>query len=206
MPDQKLTVGAYLFDRFELMTACGPLDFFGKLSEHISLNIITHSGEPASSEQGPQIKADFSLSNSPSFDIILLPGGSGIKSEVENTDLLTWLQQKTKAAKYVVSVSSGSALLARTGLLDGVRATADKNTIQWVVTQGPKVNWVKQARWTEDQKFFTASGISTGLDMTLTLIKRIFDERTAQNIAFDSGYEWRGGSSWDSFAMTQGLM
>ena len=75
-----------------------------------------------------------------------------------------------------MSVCSGSALLAKAGLLDGRRATSNKQYFQLAEKQGPKVEWVKEARWVDDGNRVTSSGVSAGMDMALAVIARLYGE------------------------------
>ena len=76
----------------------------------------------------------------------------------------------------------------------------------WVASQGSAVIWEKEARWVEDGKFFTSSGVSAGIDMTLGLIARIFDRDTAVQVATRAEYEWHEDPNWDPFAKIHGLV
>ena len=76
-----------------------------------------------------------------------------------------------------MSVCSGSALLAKAGLLDGRRATSNKQYFKFAVDQGPKVTWVKEARWVDDGNRVTSSGVSAGMDMALHVIARLYGAR-----------------------------
>jgi transcriptional regulator GlxA family with amidase domain len=105
-----------------------------------------------------------------------------------------------------MTVCTGTSLLARTGLLDGRRATTNKLAFEWVKSQGPNVNWVKQARWVVDGKFVTSSGVSAGMDMALDVISRLHDEDTAQFVANVTEYEWHRDADWDPFAKLAGLV
>ncbi len=67
-----------------------------------------------------------------SYDILLVPGGKGTRSEVSNVTLLNWIRRQSESAKFITSVCTGSALLARSGLLDGKKATTNKNAFHWV--------------------------------------------------------------------------
>ena len=100
---------------------------------------------------------------------------------------------------------TGSALLARAGLLDGRRATTNKAAFEWVCSQGERVDWQRRARWVEAGRFFTSSGVSAGIDMSLALIARILDDDTAQQVATWSEYEWHRDPDWDPFAEVYGL-
>jgi hypothetical protein len=93
-----------------------------------------------------------------------------------------------------------AGLLARAGLLDGRRATTNKQVFEWPVSQGPRVNWVRQARWVEDGKFVTSSGISAGIDMALAVIGRRYGGDAAEAIAVAMEYEWHRDPLWDPFA------
>jgi transcriptional regulator GlxA family with amidase domain len=107
----------------------------------------------------------------------------------------------------VSSVCTGAALLARAGLLDGRRATSNKLSFKWVTEQGPAVEWIlRQARWVEDGKFATSSGVSAGIDMTLALIAKLAGAESAERIAIRMEYEWHRDPSWDPFAKIHGLV
>jgi transcriptional regulator GlxA family with amidase domain len=92
------------------------------------------------------------------------------------------------------------------GLLDGRRATSNKRAFDWVVEQGPRVQWIRQARWVEDDRFVTSSGVSAGIDMTLAVIAKLTSLDTAEQIAVRMEYEWHRDSSRDPFAKVHGLV
>jgi transcriptional regulator GlxA family with amidase domain len=138
--------------------------------------------------------------------LILVPGGIGTRREIKNAPLLEWLRQRAAEAEIVTSVCTGAALLAHAGLLDGRRATTNKLAFKWVTEQGPAVDWVKQARWVEDGKFATSSGVAAGIDMTLALIARLSSAERAELIATRMEYEWHREPSWDPFAKIHGLV
>src|SRR5207244_9790209 len=92
----------------------------------------------------------------------LVPGSHVTLKEVANEPLLDWIRRRSEQTSIVASVCTGAALLARAGVLDGRRATTNKFSFSGVVEQGPKVEWVREARWVEDGKFATSSGVSAG--------------------------------------------
>ena len=96
-------------------------------------------------------------------------------------------------------------MLAKTGLIDGRKATTNKRVFQFVKTNAPKVNWIAKARWVEDSKYFTSSGVSAGMDMALAVIAKSFGREKSLEIASRAEYEWHEDSSWDPFAATAGL-
>lgn len=200
------TIGVILFEEFELLDVFGPLEMFGLLPEDFNICLLAEKGDIVSSAQGPKSVIDYRFDNSPPFDILLLPGGRGTRREVENPVLLNWLRKQAQSAEFICSVCTGSALLARAGLLDGQRATTNKAAFEWVVSQGERVDWQKQARWVEDDRYFTSSGVSAGMDMSLALIARVVDQNTAQQVATWAEYEWHQDPARDPFAEVYNLI
>ena len=99
-----------------------------------------------------------------------------------------------------MSVCSGSALLARAGVLDGRRATSNKMFFDLARGQSEKVDWVTEARWVEDGPFVTSSGVSAGTDMALAVIERLYGRERAEQVAILTEYEWQRDADRDPFA------
>jgi transcriptional regulator GlxA family with amidase domain len=203
-----LTVGIVLFDSFELLDVFGPCEAYGShhLDGAFKLATVAAKAGPVASAQGPATVADHSFDTAPHLDLLLVPGGIGTRREVNNTGLLNWLRARSADASIVTSVCTGAALLARAGLLDGLRATTNKRAFPWVASQGPAVDWIKQARWIEDGKFATSSGVSAGIDMALALIARLISAEEAEMVATAIEYEWHRDPAWDPFAKIYGLV
>ena len=201
-------VGALLFEGFELLDVFGPLEAWGMLSYGGEWRVVTTAERagPVKSAQGPQAVADSSLADCPELDVILVPGGIGTRKAVANEPLLEWLRARAARAQVVTSVCTGSSLLARAGLLDGRRATSNKASFAWVQAQGPAVQWVKEARWVEDGRLVTSSGVAAGIDMTLAVIARLAGTDVAEGIAVRMEYEWHRDAGWDPFARVHGLV
>jgi len=183
------TLGAIVYPEFELLDLYGPLEMFGSLGD--ACKIVTVSDQPGlvASSQGPQTHAEFAYADCPPLDLVLLPGGWGTPAQLENAGLIDFLQRRSATAQYTMSVCSGSAILARAGLLDGRRATSNKQLFQLAMMQSDKVDWVEQARWVEDGAWVTASGVSAGIDMALAVIALLYDEQRAQAIADMTEYQ-----------------
>jgi len=201
----RLTLAGVLFEGFELLDLFGPLEMFGLLPEHFALCLAAENGGIVTSAQGPAAVADYRFDDSPQFDLLLVPGGRGTRREVDNPVLLEWLRAQAQGARYLTSVCTGSALLARAGLLDGLRATTNKAAFEWVASQGERVDWQRKARWVEDGRLFTSSGVSAGMDMSLAVIADLLGEECAQQVATWSEYDWHRDPGWDPFAAVYGL-
>ena len=113
---------------------------------------------------------------------------------------LDWLRARAAAASIVTSVCTGSGLLAKAGLLDGLRATSNKRAFEWAEAQSERVRWVREARWVEDGRFFTSSGVSAGIDMSLAVIGKLLGDQRARDFAAWAEYEWNEEAGRDPFA------
>ena len=194
------SVGVLLFEGFELLDVFGPLEMLGMLDEDFAIRLVAESAPTVASNQGPRSVIDNHFADDRGYDVLLIPGGLGTRREVENPVLLDWLRKTAERAEIVASVCTGSALLAKANLLDGRRATTNKLAFDWVARQGPKVDWQRRARWVEDGKFITSSGVSAGIDMTLALIARLHGIDRARQAAHWSEYVWNEDSAEDPFA------
>ena len=154
------TLGAVLYPGFELLDLYGPLEMFGSLEKEIRVVTVAEQKGPVASTPGVETVARHDFADCPPLDLILLPGGFGTIRELGNAALLDFLRKRAASAEVTMSVCSGSALLARAGLLDGRRATSNKIYFQLARSQSDKVDWVTAARWVEDGPFATSSGVS----------------------------------------------
>ena len=200
------TIGVVLFEGFELLDVFGPLEMFGLAAEHFEIRLISETGGVVASRQGPKSVCDDSFQSAPAIDVLLVPGGIGTRQEVDNQVLLDWLKERSEQAELVASVCTGSALLAKAGVLDGLRATSNKLAFAWAASQSEKVQWEQQARWVEDGKVFSSSGVSAGIDMSLAVIARLVSQQAAEEAANFAEYSWQRDADWDPFAALHGLV
>ena len=119
---------------------------------------------------------------------------------------MQWVRDTAANADWVMAVCTGTVLLGMTGLLDGRRATTNKLDFTATVPLAPKVDWVKQARWVKDGKFYTSSGVSAGMDMALGVAADMFGIDQAREMAEGSEYVWHEDPTRDPFAESAGLV
>lgn len=194
------TVGALYYPDFELLDAFGPLEMFGTLGEKVRIVDIGPAPGLVKSAQGPAVQVTHGWRDAPQCDLLLVPGGIGTFSAIDDDDLLDLLRRQASGARMVMSVCTGSALLARAGLLDARRATTNKMFFEMVRSQSDAVNWVTEARWVVDGPFATSSGVSAGMDMALDVIARCWGVEAAEVVAAFTEYSWQRNADHDPFA------
>lgn len=202
-------VAVVLFDDFTTLDVYGPVQAFGSCrvpgpggtprSLFEIFGLADRPG-PVRSGQGLATHADHAFADAPPFDILLVPGGFGTRTAVRDERFIATLADASRRAAVTATVCTGSALLARTGLMDGRPATSNKIAWDWVVQQGPRVLWKRQARWVDDGTLISSSGVSAGTDMALALIARLHGRDRAVEAARFMEYTWNADAADDPFA------
>lgn len=194
-----MKVAVLLFEDFETLDVFGPVEIFGILKENYRVSFYSLEGGVVKNSHGVSVVTENLADIKSGVDIFLIPGGWGTRPEVNNIVLTDLIREISKACKFVFTVCTGTALLARTGLLDGRKATSNKRAFDWVMTQGPKVNWIKKARWVVDGHFYTSSGVSAGMDMVLGFLQDMHGTDFAMDAANRIEYNWNRNKDEDNF-------
>ncbi|KAI0794072.1 class I glutamine amidotransferase-like protein [Fomes fomentarius] len=216
LTDLPTKVGLLVFPGFEPLDAIGPVEVLQMLSfvRKLELYVIGPTAEaPSSAIHDPRLNTHGSnvgirLVPTHTFDdppadleVLLVPGGFGALPEFGNIQpIVEFLQKTYPKLKYLITVCNGAGLPAKAGILDGRKATTTKDVWSKVVTMGPKVDWVKTARYVVDGNIWTSSGVSAGIDATLAWVAHVYGAETARAIANQMEYEWRDDKNWDPFA------
>jgi len=207
IPPRRVAVA--LFDGFTVLDVYGPVQAFAACrvvqpdgKRRPFFEIFTMAREPGrvKTGEGPATWAEWSFEEAPDYDILLIPGGFGSRAAVADPTFPERLTAASRRARITTTVCTGSALLARTGLLDGRPATSNKIAWDWVVQQGPRVLWKRKARWVDDGDVLTSSGVSAGIDMALSLIARLHGRDMALTAARNMEYVWHEAADDDPFA------
>lgn len=193
-------VSVLLFPDFETLDVFGPVEILGRLKDRFKVNFYSEAGGMISNEHGVSI-ATFPLESllEEGTYIFLIPGGHGTRKEVSNSRLIELIQLIYKKSQFIFTVCTGSGLLAKTGLLDGRKATSNKKAFDWAMSQGPAVHWNRKARWTIDGNIYTSAGVSAGMDMTLGFLSDTIDIDFARKVAYQIEYDWQEDKEEDHF-------
>ena len=200
------TLAALVFPGFETLDYFGPIEILGGFGKETEIVTVARDPGPIPSVHGQKIVVDKLLSEKDDYDLLLVPGGDAALKEGQDEAMLKWLQDASSNAECVMTVCTGSILLGMSGVLDGYKATTNKMDFTKTVPLAPNVDWVKEARWVEDGKFFTSSGVSAGMDMALAAMARLFGMELAERLALGCEYEWHKDASRDPFAKAAGLV
>lgn len=187
-----------LFDNFEVLDVFGPVEVIGKLPKHYAIKYFSQNGGLVISRQDTRI-ATLSFSKISHGGVSLIPGGMGTRTLVNDVQFINDIKDIAENSDYVLCVCTGSALLAKTGLLDNRNATTNKMAFNWVKSNGINVKWDKNARWVVDGKYYTSAGVSAGIDMALGYVADVHGLDMAIEIANYIEYDWNRNKKDDKF-------
>jgi len=188
--------GFVLFQAYEPLDIFGPYEALFTLSRSHRIDIawLAETLEPVTT--APQLAAMNKMNSSafigvppthtfataPSdIEVLLVPGGAGARAPNLNATL-EFIKETYPKLKYLITVCTGSMVVARTGLLSGVRATSNKAAWTSVVATDPTAHWIPHARWAVDGNIWSSSGVSAGLDVTLAWISCHYGDEVARNV------------------------
>lgn len=194
-------ISIILYPDFETLDVFGPVEIFGKVPDW-EMQFYSRDGGLISNRDGVQIATEsFNTMPQSEIDTLFIPGGTGARTLILEADYINQLKQLAQKSRYVLTVCTGSALLAKSGLLDGKRATSNKLSFEWVKTSSLQTQWIEKARWVTDGKYYTSSGISAGMDMALAFVQDRAGETVARQIATRIEYRWQQDSQQDEFCL-----
>ncbi|OBK21410.1 glutamine amidotransferase [Mycobacterium asiaticum] len=172
---------------FTALDMIGPYEVLRQMPD-ADVRFVWHDAGPITADSGVLVVgATHSLAETPSPDVILVPGGPTTPVHARDEKLLEWLRQASRTAAWTTSVCSGSVILAAAGLLQDKRATS-----HWVALPALKMFGaiaVGDERIVHQDNVITSAGVSAGLDLALWLAGRMCGEGRAKAIQLAIEYD-----------------
>lgn len=179
------TTGILIFDRVEELDFVGPWEVFTMAAaERGSGQVVTvaERGGTVRCAKGLRVLADHAFDDAPQLDLLVVPGGQGTRTEVDNPALIAWIAAVAPACTWVTSVCTGSMLLVEAGPARGKRVTTHWNFVETLRERGGAAEVVDDMRFVRDGNVVTSAGVSAGIDMALWLVGQMDDVRFARHV------------------------
>lgn len=183
-----MNIACLVFDQITILDAVGPMEVLARIPGARVQYVSTGRETLRSSKSGFQLTPDCVLEEMDAVEILLIPGGPGVRPLLEDERTLEWVRRVHATTQWTASVCTGSLLLAAAGLLDGLPATTHWNALADLQRFGAKP--VKQ-RVVVNGKIVMGAGVSAGIDMALTLASLIAGEAVARAIQLRIEYDPR---------------
>jgi transcriptional regulator GlxA family with amidase domain len=181
-----MQIAYLLYDRFTALDITGPHDVFNSVPGNESIFVAEKPGPIRNESDTLSIVADAQLDEVTSPDIVVVPGGFGNRALLEHEPLHEWIRDVHETSTFTTSVCTGALLLAAAGLLDGVPATTHWLARDLLAELGAEV---VTDRVVEHGRIVTAAGVSSGIDMALTLVQKINGDDVAKAVQLGIEYD-----------------
>jgi transcriptional regulator GlxA family with amidase domain len=190
MPAMSESFGVLIFPDAEELDFVGPWEMLTMWSKHAggpaNCMLVAQSMDPVRCAKGMSVLSHVSFETCPALDYLLVPGGQGTRTEVNNPVLVEFVSRQAAGCKAVLSVCTGSFVLHAAGLLSGKRATTHWGSLNRL--RALKDVTVVEERFVQDGKVWSAAGVSAGIDLMLAFISSVASPETAGQVQFASEY------------------
>jgi transcriptional regulator GlxA family with amidase domain len=181
-------VAILLFDEIEVLDFAGPFEVFAVTDEirgYDTFNVFTVAENLGTvrARNGLKIVPHYTLENCPAAHVLVVPGGFGTRALLNKLAMLEWIRKRAEKSDLTMSVCTGSLVLAKAGLLDGLRATTHHECLGLLRELAPRTEVVETERFVDNGRILTAAGISAGIDCSLHVVERLLGAEAAANTA-----------------------
>jgi transcriptional regulator GlxA family with amidase domain len=193
-----------LFDDVEVLDFAGPFEVFSTagvgVMDEVPFNVFTVAQKPQIiARNNLVILPTYTFENCPDIDIMLIPGGGGYhadgtaygsRREMDNELVINWIKEKSAAAEMVLSVCTGALLLAKAGLLDGLKATTHYRAIDHLRKIAPHTEVIENVRYVDNGRVILSAGVSAGIDMSFYVVSKLLGADVASLGAKYAQYDY----------------
>jgi transcriptional regulator GlxA family with amidase domain len=195
MPTKKVAI--LMFDDVEVLDFAGPFEVFAVTAElnkgdsiqdsfaarPFTVFTVAENPGAVSARNGLSINPDCTISDCPLPDILIVPGGIGTRKLIDNSAVINWIETCSQTAELVLSVCTGSLLLAKAGLLEGLAATTHHKALELLRELAPNTTVIENQRFVDNGKIITSGGIAAGIDMSLYVVSKLLGKQQADRTA-----------------------
>lgn len=188
-------VAIFIFDEVEVLDFCGPFEVFAvtgarSLEKPFDVFTVAETATAITARNGLSVNPKFSFTGCPQADILVIPGGYGTRVLLQNQIVLDWIKEQAIKAELIMSVCTGSLLLGKAGLLDGLSATTHFNAMEELRRAAPNTEICPGQRIVDNGRILTSAGISAGIDLSFHIIARLLGREVALETARWMEYDY----------------
>lgn len=195
------TIGILMFDKVLMTDLTAPIDVFAKHSEDGKqlFNVITIAEKYGlyTSEEGLKMFPDYTFSNAPKLDIIIVPSAYDMTKQLINRNIVEFIKDQDKNTNYTVSNCAGAQLIGESGIADGKKIVTwigggtdlQKNYPNLKVQDDSKISFI------EDGKFMSSNGNLATYISSLELLEKLTSQEhrkfVESHLYLDRLQEWK---------------
>lgn len=182
-----LQIAILLYPGVTALDAVGPWEVLSRMPD-TEVRFVGKEAGPTVTEGGVLfLGITHTFAETPSPDVLVVPGGATTPGEMVDDEVLAWLRQVHQTTTWTASVCSGALILGAAGILKGLPATTHwyKMGVLRIMGASPR----PEERFVQAGKVVTAAGVSAGIDLALWLAGEIAGQERAEAIQLVIEYD-----------------
>jgi cyclohexyl-isocyanide hydratase len=173
-----MNLGVLLFNDVDQLDVTAPLEVFNNFPDTNLYLISNNLNTISSNVPGVVFKPNSTFKTTPQLDVLFIPGGKGIISAINNQKLVDFVIKQSLESKYISSVCTGALILGHAGLLNNKSATTHWMAKKYLMAMNIKVS---SQRVVIDHNVITGAGITSGIDVALTIADLLYGKDFVQS-------------------------
>ena len=187
-------IGIVLFPEVEELDVVGPWEVLSSWTrsypqDGYAVSCLSRAGGLVTCAQGLTMRAHHSFADAPPLEVLLYPGGQGVRPHLTDERQLDWIRRQRATASLLTSVCTGSLVYAAAGVLSGRPATTHWAWLDLLAELDPSIDLRRDERFVDDGDLVTSAGVSAGIDMALHLVARLAGADRAREVRRDMQYD-----------------
>ncbi len=180
------TIGFFLVPDFTMIAFTAAIEPL-RLAEYVTGHkhydwvLISADGQPVKASNGVMLSVDRAMSEIEKIPLVFVCGGKG-SHDYDDRKALAWLRRIASRGSHIGGLCTGSAILARAGLLAGYRCTVHWENLAGFAERYPDLD-VTTELFEIDRDRYTCSGGTAALDMSLNIMAVDFGHDLASKVA-----------------------
>ena len=177
------------FDDVQSLDMIGPVEVFDVATRHgivppYRVEVVGPTAAPITTSSGITLTPARGLGDGRShIDTLVIAGGTGVTTQLENVELITAVRREARRARRVASVCTGAFILAEAGLLDGRRVTTHWSACRRLARAYPEITVDPDPIFVRDGHVSTSAGVTAGIDLCLALVEEDHGRDLALSVA-----------------------
>lgn len=187
-------VAVLLYENVDGLDFCGAFDVFATASnwgKDFNTYTVSEKSGLINTISSFAVSPKYNFNDCPQPDILVIPGGIGSRTEMNNEVLTSWINSTSKNTELVLSICTGALLLVKADLLSGLKVTTNRRAMDLLVQVAPKdCELIDDIRYIDNGKIVNSAGVTAGIDASLYVVSRLLGVERAIETASSLEYIW----------------
>ena len=194
-PEKQLNVAFLAINGVYNSELMAPFDIFQHTVFHtepgMKTFIVAPTKEAITTFEGIRLLPDYDFQDVPEIDVLVVPSAEHhMDTDLEDEALISFVRNKGQKASFIMSLCDGAFILAKAGLLDGLKCTTFPSDIPKFKKTFPQLDVYEKISFVHDGKAITSAGGAKSYDPALYLVEYLYGKKAADGVAGGLVIDW----------------